>query len=394
MSKQLRHTNSCLYGLVSQKLDAMKAIQAYGKTTGESLNFHRLAACFLRDSLQQQRLSAGLSRTSFVVSSVGTAIVFLFGARFVLDGSMTLGKMMFVYGTTANLFAPVLQLTQLHVTITNLLVALQRVVEVLDHPVEIGEAPDAVQFPRPLRKGIRLEHVSFGYAGAKQPVPVLQDICLDIPAGTWLCIMGPSGCGKTTLLYLLAHLYEPTTGRILVDGELLSRATADSLRRCVGFVPQEAQIFRGTVRENICYGVPDAQPREIMAAARSAELHDSIMTMPVQYETLIGEKGTSLSGGQRQRLSLARALLTNPDVLILDDCTSALDAETERRIQATLTTVLAGKTAIIVSQRVSMAMRCHRICTIENGVVTEFGTHEELLGTAGFYSRLYGQQTE
>jgi subfamily B ATP-binding cassette protein MsbA len=206
--------------------------------------------------------------------------------------------------------------------------------------------------------------------------------------------MGPSGSGKTTLLHLLSRLYEPTFGEILIDDIPLNKIQQLTLRRAVGIVPQEAQIFSGSMRDNICYGRPDATNEQIMDAAKAAQMHDFILEMKVQYETLIGQKGTSLSGGQRQRLSLARALLTNPELLILDDCTSALDANTEQKIQETLAKILVGKTAIMVSMRVSMAMRCHKICVIEDGRVTEFGSHEELLKHNGFYARLYHQQTE
>ena len=394
ITKELRHTNSCLFGYTSHTFDAMKAVQAYGREGREQLSFHRLTGCFLRDALYQQRLSAKLSRASTIISSVGSTIIFLLGARFVMDARMSLGEMMFVYSATVSLFSPVLQLAGISVTFNRLFVVLQRVVDVLDHPLEIVDAPDAVDFPHPLHKGIALRNVRFSYAPEAETEPVLRNINLHIPAGSWLCVMGASGCGKSTLLYLLARLYEPATGQIALDGVPLQKIKTVSLRRSVGFVPQEAEIFSGTVRENICYGVPDAEPQQIVEAAKAAELHDFIVEMPVQYETLIGQKGTSLSGGQRQRLSLARALLTDPDVLILDDCTSALDADTEHKIQTTLARILVGKTAIIVSQRVSMAKRCHRICVIEDGVIRESGTHEELLAGRGFYARLHAQQTE
>ena len=165
------------------------------------------------------------------------------------------------------------------------------------------------------------------------------------------------------------------------------------MRSRLGVVPQEAQIFSGSVRDNIAYGFPDASNQQILEAAKDAQLHDFILEMPVQYETLIGEKGQSLSGGQRQRLSLARALLCKPEVLLLDDCTSALDANTERRIQETLIQKLAGRTAVIVSQRVSMAVRCQHIAILDNGRISEYGTHQELLAKHGFYETLFNEQT-
>lgn len=394
ITRELRHTNSCLFGMTTQKFDGIKAIQAYARERLEMLNFHRLTACFLRDALYQQRLGAKLVRSSTIISALGTTTIFLLGSRYVMDGEMTLGEMMFVYGATANLFNPVLQLSRLNLTFSNLVVNLQRIADVMDEPVEIEDAPDAVDFPKPFRKGISLRHVSFSYESEPTQDMILRDVSLDIPAGTWLCVMGPSGCGKTTLLYLLSRLQEPRSGQILIDDVPLGKIKMNSLRTTIGFVPQEAQIISGSIRDNICYGVPDAEPAQVMAAAKAAEMHDFILEMKVQYETKTGQKGTNLSGGQRQRLSLARALITDPDILILDDCTSALDADTENKIQNTLSRILVGKTAVIASQRVSMARRCHRICTIENGIISEYGTHEELLTTGGFYARLHAQQTE
>jgi len=205
--------------------------------------------------------------------------------------------------------------------------------------------------------------------------------------------MGPSGCGKTTLLHLLDRLYDPTSGDISADGTSLDRIALSSLRRRMAIVPQEPQIFSGTVRDNIAYGAPDTTEERIMEVAQDAECHDFIMKLPVKYETTIGEKGQTLSGGQRQRLSIARALMTQPQVLLLDDCTSALDADTERRLQETLSRLLVGKTAVIVSQRVSMAMRCHKICVLINGIISEQGSHQELVQAGGYYARLYAQQT-
>ncbi len=387
------HTNSCTYGLVSQKFDAIKAVQAYGRERQEALNFHRISAVFMRDSLTNARISTVMGRLCEILSSVGTnGLVFLCGAAMVLNGQITLGTLLFAHGTASSLFGPVVQLSNTSITMAKLLVSLRRLADILDEDVEIHQPDDARPFPTPLRWGIELRDVQFRYTADSEPV--FRGLSLRVPAGSTLGIMGASGSGKTTLLLLLARIYQPENGGVTVDGTPLDKFDIFDLRLKVGLVPQEAQIFSGSVRDNISYGNPGATPTQILKASRSAELHDFVMSMKVQYETLLGEKGASLSGGQRQRLSLARALLTDPELLLLDDCTSALDAETEKKIQDTLRHVLKNKTSVIVTQRVSMAKRCDKIAVLADGVVSEFGTHDELIARGGFYSRLHAQQTE
>ena len=389
---ELRHTNACLWGYASQKLDAVKAIVAYGREKMEALIFHRLSACLLRDTVRQQQLSAALQRTANVISQITDRGIFIYCAYLVLAGAMTLGTMLYINSAVCNLFVPVVNLTQIAVQLSVLLVVLQRISHTLEARQEVADDPSGVDFPVPLRAGIRLSHVTFGW-DPKRP-PVIDDLSLEVPVGSWLCIMGASGCGKSTLLQLMARLYDPQSGVIDVDGVDISHIKFQSLRHDLAFVPQEAQILSGTIRDNIIYGRPDATPSMIMDAAKAADAHDFIMEMPVKYETVTGEKGTTLSGGQRQRISIARALLTKPEILILDDCTSALDANTERRLQNTFGRILVGKTAVIVSQRVSMAMRCQKIVVLENGRILEQGTHEELLRLGGYYAKLFEIQTK
>ncbi|OPZ25714.1 MAG: putative multidrug export ATP-binding/permease protein [Lentisphaerae bacterium ADurb.BinA184] len=392
-NRELRHTNSCLYGFVTQKIEAIKAVQAYVREGLERLHMHQLAACFLRDATGQQASVAGMQTWARIISGSLSSLIFAYAAYQVTQGRMTLGQLLFVHAAVGNLFMPVIEISQLNVILSNLQVVLARMMSILDAPVEICNAPDARPMPVPLRTGLSVRNLTFSYGDGADVPPVLSNISLDVPAGTWLCLMGPSGAGKSTLLFLLARLYEPVRGTISYDDVPLPKIALESLRTTIGVVPQIPQVFSGTVRDNICYGKPEASPTQIMRAARMAEMHDFIMALPVQYETIVGERGASLSGGQRQRLALARALLTDPQILLLDDCTSALDANTERKIQDTLTHTLAGKTAVIASQRVSMARRCHRIAVLENGVVSEFGTHDELIRLGGFYARLDAQQS-
>ncbi len=389
--REVRHTNSCMYGYVSQKLDAIRAIFAYGREAHERLVFRRLSHSMFRDVLTHERYSAGLNFSAALITSGCTLGMFLAGSVLVLHQDLTLGEMLFAYSVTATLFSPVIGLTQVAGSASSIFVLGQRMMQILEAEVEVPEDPGAVPFPVPLRESISLRNVRFGYGGGADAV--LRGISLRIPAGQWVCIMGPSGSGKSTLLHLISRLYDPQDGQIEVDGTPLRKIRFSSLRRHMALVPQEPQIFTGTVRDNITYGDPEATPQEIMDAARAAEAHDFIMALPVQYETLVGERGTTLSGGQRQRVSIARALLPRPEVLLLDDVTSALDAETEQRIQQTLAGLMVGKTAVVVSQRVSMARRCHKICILAGGVFIESGTHDTLMRRDGYYAQLVAQQT-
>ena len=392
VNREIRHTGSCLWGLVSQKFDAMKAVTAYSRQLTERLNFRRLSSCLLRDSLQQQRLSAGMNRTADLIASVTTRVLLVACAYEVIRNRMTVGQMMYIHTAVMNLFMPVMGVTMAAIHMSNLLVVLQRISQTFQTSAEVLEVENTRAFPSVRTRGLALENTTHRFLPGSPPA--LADVTLEVAPGEWLCVMGPSGSGKTTLLQLLARLYDPAEGRVLLDGVPLCEFSFQDIRRHIAFVPQEPQIFSGTIRDNILYGRRDATPREVMDATQSAEAHPFIMNQPVKYESIIGEKGATLSGGQRQRLSLARALLANADILLLDDCTSALDAETERKIQNALARMMTPqKSAVIVSQRTSMALRCHRVAILENGRVTELGTPDELLQRGGYFADLHAQQT-
>lgn len=390
VNRELRHTNACLWGLVSQKLDAIKAIFAYGCEKLEMINMFRLSSILTRDNIQLTRLNASINRSSLLISQLTAQIIFVFCTVRVLNGYISLGDMMFICDACNNLFPPIYTLAITAGNIASTFVLIQRISSTLENPNFLIEAEDAQPFPEKINSGIYANNLSFSYdASSKQ---VLSNINLSIPVGQWVCIIGPSGSGKTTLINLLARLYDPTGGSITIDSTPITDIAQNDLHRHVSLVPQEAQIISGTVRSNIIYGSQDSSPAKIMEAAKAADCHDFIMNLPVKYETIIGEKGQTLSGGQRQRISIARAIITNPEVLLLDDCTSALDAKTERKLQETLTHVMENKTAVIVSQRISMAMRCHKIIVLEDGCITAQGTHQQLLHRSPFYTELYETQ--
>lgn len=388
---EIRHTHACLWGYSSQKIDAVKAIVAYGREKLESLAFHRLSSCLVRDYVRLQSLNAKLQSGVQLFTLLGSRLITIYCAYLVLNGTMTLGTMIYLSVVINTLYLPVTTLSTRVAQFSILSVIIQRATYTLNYKQEVEEDPVGEQFPTPMHSGLKIRDLTFSWN--RDLPPVLDNINLDIPVGSWLCIMGASGSGKSTLLQLIARLYDPQSGAVEIDGVDISHIKFSSLRHNLAYVPQEAQILSGTIRDNIIYGVPDATPSMIMEAADAADAHNFIMEMPVKYETVVGEKGASLSGGQRQRISIARALLTKPEILLLDDCTSALDANTERRLQETFSKILLGKTAVIVSQRVSMACRCSKIVVLEGGKIIESGTHDELIKKDGYYANLYKIQT-
>ena len=322
-----------------------------------------------------------------LLSSVATAIVFGYGGWLVYHGNMSTGTLFAFALYLANFFDPIQQLSQLYNTFLSAVAALDKIVGVLEEEPQVVDAPDAVELPR-VDGRVHFDGVRFRYA--PELPEVLHGLELDVPAGTTVALVGHTGAGKSTIAKLLARFYDPTEGRITVDGHELRTVTQHSLRSQLGIVPQEGFLFGGTVAENIAFGRPAATREEIERAARAVGAHAFVEELPEGYDTHLGERGTRLSLGQRQLVAFARALLADPRILILDEATSSVDIGTERRIERALRGLLAGRTAFVIAHRLSTIRDADLIVVLEHGVVVERGTHEELIARRGLYTSLYG----
>jgi ATP-binding cassette subfamily B protein len=337
-----------------------------------------------------QMLGLRVDALAALVTALAGLAVLWYGGHRVMAGALTVGQLMFFYSLLGYLLDPLQRLASLNLKAQDALVAVDRLYQILDLETEAIGDPHKVPF-RGVRNALELHEVGFRY-GCRSSV--LSGVSLRIPAGRTVAVVGESGSGKSTLLKLLLGFYAPTEGRILLDGTDLRDFEVSSLRDRIGLVAQDPFIFNGTVRENIALGRPGAALDEVIAAARAAGLDEFIAALPERYETVIGERGANLSGGQRQRLAIARALLRRPELLIFDEATSHLDTATERAIQESLRTALAGKTVVLVAHRLSTVRNADHIYVLHQGRIVEDGTHRQLLARGGRYASLWRFQTE
>ncbi len=369
---------------LQEGISGVRIIQAYGRTDLEVDRFAARNASLYRAHMRSVRVQAWYLPVIEGSALACTAITIWLGGRMVTEGEATLGTVAFFVLTLSNLFEPVNQLSQLFNTVQSSGAALHKLFDLLDTPVDLAEPDRPV--PLPPRGELVVDDVSFAYAGGD---PVLTDVSLVLPEGAKLALVGPTGAGKSTLAKLMARLYDPTEGRVTFGGIDLRHAELGELRRCITVVPQEGHLFAGTILDNVRIGRPDATDEEVRSALGSLGLLERFEALPEGLATEVNERGSRLSAGERQLVSLARAALADPGVLVLDEATSSLDPGTEALVERALERLMAGRSVIVIAHRLSTAERADRVGVVAEGGIVELGSHAELVAAGGHYAALY-----
>ncbi len=385
LSTSIQDHTAALSTLVEEVISGIRIVKSFVQTQREGARFATQVNDTLRLTLRRAGIMAVFIPVISLVTFSAAAAVLWYGGRQVIEGTVTPGELFAFVLFAGILIGPFSSGARIFTQLKEAQGAMQRVFEILDARPEIADRPEAQNLST-VEGHIRVERISFGYDPQH---PVLSDLSFDAKPGELIALVGPTGSGKTTVINLLHRFYDPTDGRITIDGKDLRHVTVESWYRQIALVPQETILFGGTILDNICYGNMAAAEAAVLEASKAAHAHDFIISLPDGYQTRVGEKGVNLSGGQRQRIAIARAILKNPRILLLDEATSSLDTESERLVQEALQHLMKGRTTFVVAHRLSTIQRADRILVLDKGKLVEEGTHAQLMERRGLYYYLY-----
>src|SRR3989441_6366956 len=387
-SRAVRRKEGEVVSVLEEVLSSIRVVKAFAREDYEQERFEKESRESVERALEARSVKAKLAPLVEVIVACGTCLVLWYGARLVMTGGLTSGELLVFLLYLGKMYKPMRELSKMTDTISKADVGWERIREVLENEMQVRDVRGAKAAPR-LKGEIEFDHVSFSY---DENARVLKDLSLKIEPGQVAALVGPTGAGKTTIVSLLPRFYDFTSGAIRIDGHDIRQFKIKSLRQQISFVLQEALLFRATVAQNIAYGKPEATEEEIVRAARLANADEFTDRMPKGYDTMIGERGVTLSGGQRQRITIARAIIRNAPILVLDEPSTGLDSASEKLVFDALANLMEGRTSIVIAHRLATVMRADIIFVIDKGHVIESGTHQELLARGGLYSRLYELQ--
>ena len=380
---------SALNNILQENLAGIKVVKAFAREKEEQARFNASSDDFMEQQITVARIFSFLFPVIFLVANLGQALVLYFGGRQILNGTLTIGEWQKFSLYLVFVFFPIGQLGFIISQMSQASASADRIFEILDTENEVVDKPEAQVLPN-VQGQVEFSGVTFRYFSSSEAV--LADINLVAQPGETVALLGSTGSGKTTIINLIPRFYDVSEGAVRIDGHDVRDVTIESLRRQIGIVLQETNLFTGTIRDNIAYGRPDATDGEVIAAAKAAAAHDFILSFPDGYATAVGERGTTLSGGQKQRIAIARALLLDPHILILDDSTSSVDVTTEALIQQALDRLMEGRTSFVIAQRISTVLSADQIIVLDSGRIVARGTHAELLDSSPVYAEIYRSQ--